>query len=1111
MNGLALGIDIGITSVGYGIINLDTKEFVDYGVRLFKEGTATDNETRRNTRSRRRLLRRKKTRLSDMKNILKANHIMSETYQPLSNVYELRCKGLTQKLSNDELTAVILHITKHRGSVLETVTEDDDKISDTESLKAVLQKNERLIRQGKYICEIQCERLHTDQTVRGHTNTFSTKDYISELQEILKHQDLSADLCEKIISVVKRRRAYYEGPGSEKSPTPYGRFIEVDGQIKQIDLIEKMRGACSVFPDEPRAPKLAVSADLFNFLNDLNNLRINEEKLTTEEKESILKTISLKGSITLKQLAKQLSVDEADITGYRIDKNEKAIFTEFKGYKKLKAIFEKEGYMISLKDYQLLDFITEILTKKKGIEERKKALADLEYKLSDTITDILANATGFTGYHSLSFKALKLINKELYESNYNQMQILHELKIFDKYRVSHKGKENIEADTDAILSPVAKRAQNEAFKVINALRKKYGEFESIIIETTRDKNTSERKKRIKKFQNQREASAKHIDTLLKERGYDPEKINGKTRLKISLYEQQEGKSAYTFEPLDLDRVIKDSSYTEIDHIIPISVSLDDSQNNKVLALNSENRLKGNLTPFMAFQANIFDYSYTKFKANVLANKNIPYKKKLNLLNEKNITKIDVIKEFINRNLIDTGYACRVVLNTLTNYFKDNNKDTKVYTINGRITDIFRKRINLLKDREEDYLHHAIDALIVVSIKKMNLLNGYLINHNIDDLYHEETGEVLTVPEDKQFFDEKYIRYILDLKTIYQQSNQYYNHLINKKDMLYPPIKISHKIDTKPNRQIADETIYSTRRLEEGDYLIEKIPDIYDPTSKKCKALIEDILNHNEQKYLMAQHDPQTFDTIKKIVEDHYAQFNKDTEIYQIKQKKNQNIIQLTGKNPLAEFKEEHGPIRKYAKKGNGPIITSMKYKSEKLGIHIDISKHYQVNNKKVILKQLSPYRTDFYQCENGRFKIVTIRYADVHFQKLKQKYVIPAAWYQAEKQKKGIKDSDAFLFSLHHNELISIIHKKGKAFFYDLSTEKDGDKILSDGIHAEVLKFTATNNDKNNQIEVKPIHTYCKKQIAVSISSVNALIKLSTDVLGNLYEVKENRLKLEFE
>ena len=40
----------------------------------------------------------------------------------------------------------------------------------------------------------------------------------------------------------------------------------------------------------------------------------------------------------------------------------------------------------------------------------------------------------------------------------------------------------------------------------------------------------------------------------------------------------------------------------------------------------------------------WDVVIQKFKTNVLSNKNIPYKKKLNLLNEENITKEEVAKK-----------------------------------------------------------------------------------------------------------------------------------------------------------------------------------------------------------------------------------------------------------------------------------------------------------------------------------------------------------------------------------------------------------------------------------------------------------------------------------
>lgn len=874
-----LGLDIGITSVGYGIIDLDTNDFIDYGVRLFKEGTAANNEDRRNSRSRRRLLSRKHTRLMDMQKVLKEAGIMTESYSPLPNVYEIRKKGLTQELTNEELTAAILHITKHRGSVIETVEDDEAAAKETGELKSTLHENALLLANNKFVCEIQLERLNTENKIRNHKNNFKTKDYVAELKEILNHQNLSEEIKNKIMQIVERRRAYYEGPGSFNSPTPYGRFIEVNGQVQEIDLIEKMRGKCSVYPDEFRAPKMSISADLFNILNDFNNLLVQGEKLQEEDKKNLLKIINDKGSITLRQISKKLEVNEDEIKGYRIDKKGKALFTEFKGYKILKKLFLNCGQSISLEDYEMLDEIIEIVTKKKGIDERKDALKELKWDLSDDIINSLSEVTGIVGYHSLSLKAIRELDSELYKTSLNQMQLLHELKMFDKNRPSYKGKKNIVADSEAILSPVAKRAQNETFKVINALRKKYGEFDSIVVEMTRDKNSQEQKKRINDSQKALESLNKEVDQLLQQKGYDPQKVKGKTKQKVRLYMMQEGKSAYTLQELDLHRVIKDDKYTEIDHIIPISISLDDSQSNKVLALHSENQQKGSLTPFMAFHTGRFagmGCTWNKFKENVLANKNYNHKKKNNLLDERDINKFSVIQEFINRNLVDTSYANRVVLNTLTDYFKDNEIDTKVHTVNGKLTDLFRKRINLKKDRNEDYLHHAIDALIVASIKKLRLLDGYLAKYGFETLYDEMTGEIKEIPEDKAFFDDKYIRYILNLKTIYESSNMYYRGILEREELIYQPIKISHKIDTKPNRKVSDETIYSTRIIDNEDHLIEKYSDIYDP---KFKNLTEDILNGEKNKYLMEKNDPQTFNILKQIIFNHYNTYKDSKEYY----------------------------------------------------------------------------------------------------------------------------------------------------------------------------------------------------------------------------------------
>ena len=109
--------------------------------------------------------------------------------------------------------------------------------------------------------------------------------------------------------------------------------------------------------------------------------------------------------------------------------------------------------------------------------------------------------------------------------------------------------------------------------------------------------------------------------------------------------------------------------------------------------------------FPAFNNGKFKNNKEVFIANTLNNRKnhgkIYEKKKQYLLYEKDITKFDNMKEFINRNLVDTSYASRVVLNTLQDYFIANNIPTKVHTIRGSTTHMFRKRVKIEKDRERE--------------------------------------------------------------------------------------------------------------------------------------------------------------------------------------------------------------------------------------------------------------------------------------------------------------------------------------------------------------------------------------------------------------------------
>lgn len=142
--------------------------------------------------------------------------------------------------------------------------------------------------------------------------------------------------------------------------------------------------------------------------------------------------------------------------------------------------------------------------------------------------------------------------------------------------------------------------------------------------------------------------------------------------------------------------------------------------------------------------------------------------------------------------------------------------------------------------------------------------------------------------------------------------------------------------------------------------------------------------------------------------------------------------------------------------------------------------------------------------------MVTIRYKDVSFKESIGLYCIDRDWYQAEKVKKQISDEAIFLCSLHHDELVGIVKKEGQKYIYDDSIESDGNTKYHDGVTSEVLKFVATNDDIKNKLEVKPIYKKTKERKFPVVGTFVDVKKYATDVLGNMYEVRDNNLKLEF-
>ena len=248
-----------------------------------------------------------------------------------------------------------------------------------------------------------------------------------------------------------------------------------------------MRGKCSVYSDELRAPKNSYSALIYNLLDEINNMTIvsrENGKFTKEEKEKAIQVIKENGRFkpnNIDGFLKLFDLTIEDIVGYRINANEKPIITEFKTFKELLDIFKDEGVELT---EQKADSIADILTKTQVVEERKDEVVKIVN--NENLALKIANLKGYNGYHAFSFKALKLLKEELLNTNLNQQQILSAQSLREEKPIT-----KLILDETLILSAVARRAHREALKVINELIREFGNFDRIVIETTREKNSKE--------------------------------------------------------------------------------------------------------------------------------------------------------------------------------------------------------------------------------------------------------------------------------------------------------------------------------------------------------------------------------------------------------------------------------------------------------------------------------------------------------------------------------------------------------------------------------------------------------------------------------------------
>ncbi|MBN2166176.1 MAG: hypothetical protein JW717_07870 [Marinilabiliaceae bacterium] len=174
--------------------------------------------------------------------------------------------------------------------------------------------------------------------------------------------------------------------------------------------------------------------------------------------------------------------------------------------------------------------------------------------------------------------------------------------------------DNILPPVDNLRNPIVQQALNETRRLVNSLLLKYREtdpnfqFTRIHVEMGRDLRNSKKQRQEMSYKiNENNAKNEMARARLAEYGLQPTRTNIQKYLMYRELEEKSGNACcpYTGKIISISDALGTDANTniQIEHIIPYSVSLDDSFGNKTLCEAEFNNAKGEKTPYQFFLAN----------------------------------------------------------------------------------------------------------------------------------------------------------------------------------------------------------------------------------------------------------------------------------------------------------------------------------------------------------------------------------------------------------------------------------------------------------------------------------------------------------------------------
>lgn len=759
-----LGLDIGSTSIGWCLIRLNSADepiaIIRMGVRIFSDGrnpkdgsslAVTRRLARQMRRRRDRLLKRKARMVSAL---IRLGFFPQDRKQreelALLDPYVLRRKGVHEALTAPEFARALFHINQRRGFMSNRKT--DKKDNDSGALKKAIKDVHIKLQeeQCQTLGEWLGKRHEARQSVRARLHGKTQKD---------KAYDFYADRA-----MVEHEFDVLWATQSAINPTLFheaARQELKDILLHQRDLRPVKPGRCTLLPDEERAPLALPSTQRFRIYQEINNLRFlgtdfRETNLTLAQRDMVASLLE-KGDATFPKILKTLKLPST--TSFNLEDIKR---DRLKG-NATTAILAKDqffgerwhSFSPALQDTIVGNLLNEVN------ESALITWLQQHTGVDALVAERIANARLPDGYGNLSQAALARVLPELMKDKvvYSEAvrragfashsvlsyasqtgEILESLPYYGEPLQRHVGfgtgnpADPPEIRFGKIANPTVHIGLNEVRKVVNALIKRYGHPSEVIVEVARDlKLSQKRKQELEKDQKERQdLNDKHVADACLILGLTPTNLDKHKRRELSQKMQlwrelniadiANRRCPYTGEQISIERLL--SSDVEIEHILPYSLTLDDSLNNKTVAMRRANRDKGNQTPYAAFGERPtpgYDYPGILDRAALM-----PKEKAKRFASDGYQRWLKEDKDFLARALNDTAYLSRIAKEYLSLVCPPN----FVRAIPGRMTALLRGKFALnqllsgteLKNRN-DHRHHALDAA-VIAITDQGLLQRF---------------------------------------------------------------------------------------------------------------------------------------------------------------------------------------------------------------------------------------------------------------------------------------------------------------------------------------------------------------------------------------------------